>query len=92
MVLSKFVEFLKELNITQMVIGMVISTALADLVKTLIEEFVKPATDRIVIPDKNVPSPKVWGEEIDISAITTKVVGVFASLIFAFLIFIVFKH
>ena len=83
-----FGTFLKNLNIVKIVIGMVISTALADLVRVLIEEFIKPYTDKIVVPNKRV---QILGDEVDISTIISKGVGVIVSLILAFILFLILK-
>lgn len=87
--MNNFINFVRELNLTKMVISLVISGALAELVKVLIEEIVKPFTDQIVV--LHGKTGLIFGSEIDYSKIVTRVVGVIASLLFAFVIFKVFK-
>mgnify|MGYP000386220455 CR=1 FL=1 len=82
--MNNFITFLKKLDITKMTIGLIISTALSNLVTVLIEELINPW-----IPDFIVPKNKkihLFGREINLSAIIGKVVGVIASLFFAFVI------
>lgn len=86
MAFGEFLTFLEKIDITQMVIGLVISGALANLVTALIEEFVNPW-----IPQMDKQKIIILGKEINLGKILAKLMAVLASLVFAFIIFSVFK-
>lgn len=87
--LKSFVTFLKKINISQMIVGIVISSAVADMVSTIIGEFITPITNKIKLPKMN-SKLKLFGEEINLYLLMSKGINVIGSMIFAFLIYKVF--
>jgi len=82
---SDFVVFLQELNLSTMVVTLIISNSLADLVKTLITQFVTPVTDKLLIESEK--KVEYQGREIDLNEMINKTLAVVSSLIVSYMIY-----
>lgn len=87
MIIGDFINFIKEMDLTNMIISMIISRSLFDLVKSLIKQFLMPVVNKLLIGD-DVSDIQYLGKKVDIGDILDQVVMVLVSMVIAYLIYI----
>lgn len=83
--MEEFFDFLKEMNITNIIISMIISQSLHGLIQVIINQFVTKIVEKYLI-DTDV-KVNYFGEELDLGVIIDKTVMFIVSLLFAFALF-----
>lgn len=85
---------MRELNLARMVITLIISNSLANLVKTLIDIFILPLTNIVMLDENKNKSkfsqPTYLGKPVDTIRIINQVLSVVITLIVSFGIYLIF--
>ncbi len=85
--LGNFQEYLKGLNVINMMIGLVVSRALADLSMEIINETVTPISKQFMMEGDDKKIPYLFGTEINLTKIINKFIVTLFGLLFAFVLY-----